>query len=229
MKPIAPIKINNLALILPFHFFYKIWILFMGLSFLLNFQSKDVQLISQEQFNNWSRIQCHSSPELDFAFFVKSHCYIYADTKPNGVLFTPLLTHKWDNYELEFAVRRIKGIHTFCGISFPVKSIHQQVQLHLGGWGGDINGISWIDNKPANDNITTIQKKFDSEVWYDIKIKITPLNLEISINNQNIIKLNYTEHKLSTLTPLSNIPHTFAIFTDRSNAEFKDMIYRCLD
>src|SRR6267154_3788336 len=48
------------------------------------------------------------------------------------------------NYEIELEAMRVAGSDFFCGLTFPVGDAH--CSLILGGWGGEIVGISSINS-----------------------------------------------------------------------------------
>lgn len=75
-------------------------------------------------------------------------------------------------YELRFeAVRRLGG-DFFASVTFPVGSGRFGTWV-LGGWGGDIVGISSIDGWDASDNETRSYFNFEKDKWYRFRLRMT--------------------------------------------------------
>lgn len=90
----------------------------------------------------------------------------------------PLTGVRWsgefprDSFEIRLEARRTDGHDFFCGLTFPVGE--GKCSLILGGWGGGVVGLSSINGEDASSNETTQFKVFDNDVWYKVKLRVTP-------------------------------------------------------
>jgi hypothetical protein len=99
------------------------------------------------------------------------------------------------NYEIELEARRVAGSDFFCGLTFPVGEAH--CSLILGGWGGEIVGISSINTDDASDNQTTSLIQFDSGKWYHIRLRVTDEMIEAWLDERKIVNLETTGLKIT--------------------------------
>ena len=89
------------------------------------------------------------------------------------------------NYEISLEARRTLGSDFFCGLTFPFNESH--ATLILGGWGGALIGISSIDGYDASENETGDAYIFEENKWYKIKLKVSPENLSVWIDQDKVI------------------------------------------
>jgi hypothetical protein len=82
---------------------------------------------------------------------------------------------------------KVEGESFFCGLTFPVGDAF--CTLIVGGWDGDVIGISNIDGKPANTNSTTQFRAFETNRWYSIRLRITKERLEAYLDEEKVVDL----------------------------------------
>lgn len=99
------------------------------------------------------------------------------------------------NYEVHLDAMRIEGYDFFCGLTFPVKQRH--CTLIVGGWGGQLVGLSCIDGHDASENDTTRVKMFDNNRWYRIRIRVTDARIEAWINEEQVVNVEQADHVFS--------------------------------
>jgi hypothetical protein len=99
------------------------------------------------------------------------------------------------NYEIELDAMRVEGSDFFCGLTFPVGDAH--CSLILGGWGGEIVGISSINTDDASDNQTTSLIQFDSGRWYHVRLKVADEKIEAWLDDRKIVDLDTTGLKIT--------------------------------
>ena len=80
------------------------------------------------------------------------------------------------NYEITLDAKRVKGNDFFCGLTFPVGD--NPCSLILGGWGGELCGLSNIDYYDAANNETTQLISFEMDRWYHVRLKVTPTKIQ---------------------------------------------------
>lgn len=98
-------------------------------------------------------------------------------------------------YEIKFEGQRVDGSDFFCGLTFPVKE--QYCTLILGGWGGQIVGLSNIDSYSAVENETTQVIDFKNGQWYAVVIRVTDEQIEVTIDGKKIIDVKTMGHEFS--------------------------------
>jgi hypothetical protein len=111
----------------------------------------------------------------------------------SGVTYTnpvPLV-----NYEIALEGMKLGGSDFFCGLTFPVKDSH--ATLVLGGWGGGVVGISSIDGSDASENETTKYLKFDKNVWYRVRVRVTTDKLEAWLDDEKIADVELAGKKIA--------------------------------
>jgi hypothetical protein len=66
----------------------------------------------------------------------------------------------------------------------------------MGGWGGSVTGISSIDNMDASENNTSSYQKYVDNKWYHVKVRITPKDIHIWVDDKEIINAEIEGKKL---------------------------------
>ena len=89
------------------------------------------------------------------------------------------------NYELTLQARRLEGRDFFAGITFPVGDSF--CSLILGGWGGEIVGLSSVNGMDASENSTSQAIQFEAQRWYTVRIRVTPAKIETWLDSKQII------------------------------------------
>ena len=85
------------------------------------------------------------------------------------------------NYEIRIEAARMKGSDFFAGITFPVRDSY--CTWIVGGWGGEVVGLSSIDGADASMNETTSNRKFDPGRWYNLRLRVTPQTIQAWIDD----------------------------------------------
>jgi hypothetical protein len=91
------------------------------------------------------------------------------------------------NYEINLDAMRLDGGDFFCGLTFPVGDAC--VTFVVGGWGGAVCGISCINFYDASDNETTTRCYLDNNVWYHIRVRVTPDRIQCWIDDEQYVDL----------------------------------------
>jgi hypothetical protein len=89
------------------------------------------------------------------------------------------------DYEIRFEAARLEGSDFFASLTFPVGDSF--ATWVMGGWGGDIVGISSIDGWDASDNETRSYFTFESGHWYALRLQVTAGRIQAWIGNQQIV------------------------------------------
>ena len=104
------------------------------------------------------------------------------------------------NYELTADTMRVEGADFLCGLTFPVGDLKTCLTLVLGGWGGSVTGISSIDGLDASENNTSSFQRYKDNQWYKVKLRVTPKEIHVWVDDKEIINLD-TEGKKLGLRP----------------------------
>ena len=91
------------------------------------------------------------------------------------------------NYELRFEGARLLGSDFFASVTFPAGG--NFATWVLGGWGGDIVGISSIDGWDASDNETRSYFEFETARWYALRLRVTDDRIEAWIDGQRVVNV----------------------------------------
>jgi hypothetical protein len=124
------------------------------------------------------------------------------------------------NYEVTVEAQKTSGNDFFCGMTFPVND--EFCSLIVGGWGGPVVGLSCIDGKDASDNNTKILRQFEKNVWYTIKLQVTPEKITAWIDDEKLVDFTYTGHELY-VRPEVNLSKPFGICSWNTTAEIRNI------
>ncbi len=103
-----------------------------------------------------------------------------------------------NDFEIRFEAQKGKGGDFFASLTFPVDDSH--ATWVLGGWGGDIVGISSIDGWDASDNETRSYFTFEPGRWYTMRLKVSPEKILAWIDDKQVVNVAITGRQL-TLRP----------------------------
>ncbi len=100
-----------------------------------------------------------------------------------------------EDYELSLEARRVEGEDFFCGLTFAVGK--EPATLILGGWGGELVGLSSIDGYDASENATTTTEKFKNGQWYEVRVKVTKDRVQCFLDDKEIVNVEREGRKFS--------------------------------
>jgi hypothetical protein len=98
------------------------------------------------------------------------------------------------NYEITLEAKRVAGSDIFCGLTFPVGE--NPCSLILGGWGGEICGLSNLDYYDAANNETTRIIQFEQGRWYGVRLRVTPNKIEAWLDDEKLVDVVTTGRKI---------------------------------
>lgn len=147
-------------------------------------------------------------------------------TELNGVRWTgPMPVTP---YAVELEARRMSGSDFFCGLTFPVRTGSESVSLIVGGWGGNLVGISSIDGMDASENSTASQQEFESQQWYRIRVEVRAEHLQAWIDDKQVVDAYTEEQKLSLRSGPIEDCAPFGLATWLTHAELRGVKWRKL-
>ena len=124
------------------------------------------------------------------------------------------------NYEISLKARKLEGSDFFAGITFPIdKSFATFV---LGGWGGSLCGVSSIDGDDAAHNDFKTFQRFDNNVWYNVRLRVTTDKLQAWLDKEQILDIDTRGKKFDIRADVDDSkPMGIAAFQTKS--EIKDI------
>ena len=113
----------------------------------------------------------------------------------------------------------------FCGLTFPYKDAH--CTLILGGWGGQLVGLSSFDNEDASENETTDHISFTNGQWYHIQLTVQDDRIEARLDGKQIVICRVGNRKVHT-RPEVALSKPLGIAAYQSQAEIRKIRLRRL-
>jgi hypothetical protein len=129
------------------------------------------------------------------------------------------------NYEVSLEMLKVDGDDICCGIAFPVGETH--CSFVCGGWGGQIVGLSSVDEANADGNDTTKVMEFKKNQWYRIRLRVTPAKIETWIGDKQMVSQELKEHKIG-IHPAMELAKPFGIATYTTTSKFKNITLKKL-
>jgi hypothetical protein len=126
-----------------------------------------------------------------------------------------------EDFEIALDAMRVKGIDIFCGLNFPVGK--ESATFVVGGWSGNVVGISCVNDMNASENETTRSKQFELNRWYRIKVRVTAEKIEAWIDQEKMVDLPRADRRFtiySTLDPIKPM----GLFTWSTAAAVRDLM-----
>jgi hypothetical protein len=98
------------------------------------------------------------------------------------------------NYEITLDAKRVEGSDFFCALTFPVAE--DCCTLVLGGWGGQLCGLSSIDYFDAANNNTTQFIAFKNDTWYHVRLRVVPNRIQAWLDGEELVDVDTTGRKI---------------------------------
>ncbi|MFO0928612.1 MAG: DUF1080 domain-containing protein [Gemmataceae bacterium] len=99
------------------------------------------------------------------------------------------------DYEVTLEAKKVEGDDFFATTTFPVGDSF--CSFVVGGWGGQVIGLSTVDSADASMNETTKSKEFKAGQWYRIRVRVTKHRIETWIDKEQIVDLDTTDRTIS--------------------------------
>ncbi len=100
------------------------------------------------------------------------------------------------DFEIALDAQRTDGSDFFCALTFPVGK--SAASLVLGGWGGNVCGISSIDFQDAANNSTTTSHEFKKGEWYGVRMRVQKDKLLAWLDDEKIVDVVIKGKKVNT-------------------------------
>jgi hypothetical protein len=99
------------------------------------------------------------------------------------------------DYEVALEAKKVEGEDFFCTTTFPVGD--DFCSFVVGGWGGQMVGLSSIDGADASENETSKGKEFRRDRWYRVRIRVSKKKIEAWIDREKMVDLDTTDRRIS--------------------------------
>ena len=113
----------------------------------------------------------------------------------SGIHWTNTAVLPKTNYEIQLDAMKLEGSDFFCGLTFPVNNSF--CTLILGGWGGNVVGISSLDGADASENDTSKSSYFAPNRWYHVRLRVTPDNINAWVDGESFVDVKITGRKVA--------------------------------
>ena len=129
------------------------------------------------------------------------------------------------NYEIRYEASRLRGNDFFASLTFPYTNSH--ATWVNGGWGGDIIGISSIDNWDASENETRAYFNFENNRFYRFRIQVTETHIKAWIDDKQVVDLAVNGRAI-TLRRGMDLTMPLSLFSYNTASSIRKMEYRLL-
>ena len=130
------------------------------------------------------------------------------------------------NYEIRLEASRIQGSDFFAGITFPVGDYF--CTWINGGWGGQIVGLSSLDEMDASENETSSAKEFQNGRWYTLRLRVTDRYIAAWIDEEEVIYIEPGGRTIGLRFGEIELSKPFGIASYGSTAGLRKIEYRLL-
>lgn len=154
---------------------------------------KEVVLFDGKSISDWESVDVGGSGVVELA---GGQMIINQGENVSGAIYKKAATLPMTNYEITLEAKRLQGVDFFVGLTFPVGDVKHCATLVCGGWGGSVTGISNIDNLDASENSTSSYQKYKDDQWYVVKLRVTPDNLSVWIDDKQVIDEDIKDKKI---------------------------------
>ncbi len=130
------------------------------------------------------------------------------------------------NYEVRLEAMKVDGHDFFAGITFPVKNAF--CSWIVGGWGGQVIGLSSIDDYDASENETSISRTLEAGKWYSLALRVTDGWIQAWLDNEKIIEISLEGRKISLRPGEIELSVPFGIAAYSTKASLRKLEYRTI-
>jgi hypothetical protein len=130
------------------------------------------------------------------------------------------------DFEVRFEAARMNGGDFFASLTFPVGDSH--CTWVTGGWGGDIIGLSSIDDWDASENETRSYFTFENGRWYRFRLRVAGTRISAWIDDQPVINVDLAGRNVSLRPGEIELSAPFGFASYNSTGALRKIEYRLL-
>lgn len=131
------------------------------------------------------------------------------------------------NYEITLEGRRATGSDFFCGLTFPIGT--NSSTLILGGWGGNLTGMSSINGMDASENQSTGAFEFEMNRWYKIRLSVTDEKIEAWVDEKRQFSVDREDNRFGMRWGDIEMCVPLGVATWQTSGELRNIKVRKLD
>lgn len=143
---------------------------------------KTRSLFDGKTLDGWETIEFGGEGDVKV---VDGEMHMYDGDPLTGICVTEDVELPTANYEFSIEALKFNGHDFFCAVTFPVNDSF--CTMVVGGWGGNLVGLSNLDGQDASSNQTKLMRKFEKDKWYAIRIKVLPDRITAWIDDEKLI------------------------------------------
>jgi hypothetical protein len=146
-----------------------------------------------------------------------------------GKIMTGVIYRRGDfpkmDYEVTLEGKKVAGDDFFATTTFPVGDSF--CSFVVGGWSGQVVGLSSLDSLDASMNETTTTKEFKKDRWYRLRIRVSGKRIEAWIDEERLVDQDTSDRRISTRIEC-NACKPFGIATYETTGAIRDIRVRRL-
>jgi hypothetical protein len=184
--------------------------------------AEDVPLFDGKTLDGWKAAGFHKEGKLE----VKDGCLRLSAGQPmSGLTLTDASKIPGDRWELEFEARKDDGRDFFVGLTFPLGKSH--ASLILGGWGGEVCGLSSIDGSDASENETNSHRPFEKGKWYKVKLRVDGAKVKAWVDGEELFDVDTEGRSVNIRIEVAQ-SRPLGLSTYRTAASYRKIVIRKL-
>ncbi len=129
------------------------------------------------------------------------------------------------DYEVVVESKKLAGNDFFCTTTFPVGDAF--CSLVVGGWGGQVVGLSSLNHMDASENDTSTTQEFKKDQWYKVRIRVVKDRIQAWIDDKQLIDADTMDRKISIRIECDNCK-PFGLCTYDTTGAVRDVRVRLL-
>ena len=129
------------------------------------------------------------------------------------------------DYEVVLEGKKLAGNDFFCTTTFPVGDSF--CSLVVGGWGGQVVGLSSLNHMDASENDTSTSQDFKKDQWYKVRIRVVKDRIQAWIDDKHLIDADTMDRKISIRIECDNCK-PFGLCTYDTTGAVRDVRVRML-
>jgi Domain of Unknown Function (DUF1080) len=183
--------------------------------------AKEIKLFDGKTLKGWKEADFYGKGKIH----VKDGAVVIEKGKQmTGITYAGKDFPKTD-YEVTLEGKRIAGRDFFCTTTFPVGDSF--CSFVVGGWGGEVIGLSSIDSADASTNETRSDMEFTKDKWYRFRIRVTGKRIEVWVDKKQVVDLDTTDRRIGIRIEC-NVCKPFGVATYATTGAVRDIRVRPL-
>ena len=166
-------------------------------------QPEPIQLFDGKSLAGWEKIQFGGEGDIEV---VDGEIRMESGDPLTGIALNDEVEIPRTSYEISLQAKKRDGNDFFCALTFPVGETH--CSMIVGGWAGSLVGLSNLDGRDASDNGTRVIRKFETDQWYTIRVRVTSERITCWIDDEQFVDESIVGREVSirndviTTTPI---------------------------